>query len=242
MKSHPFLSLALFFILAGASVTACAVTYDSATWRYRMTVEVDTPEGIKTGSAVREIHAFREPKVFSEQTSGHAGVAKGEAVVVDLGKRGVLFALLRGGRSGQDYGYQIVFDAFPYRENAVLSSRGIDYYSHLVAGPVTLTPEQYPMFVRFHDLQDPKTVEVLSVPNSAHAQEKAATKNVEDALGSGVQIRSVTIQMTDDPVTTEVKKYMPTYEPQAEYMKWFNSLPYGDPRKIGPYDFKTGGK
>ncbi|HTK84182.1 MAG TPA: hypothetical protein VL625_03765 [Patescibacteria group bacterium] len=62
--------------------------YSAASGRYKITVTVETPEGLKTGSAVREIYAKSGgPTMLAEASSGHVD-ATGEAVVVDLGKRG----------------------------------------------------------------------------------------------------------------------------------------------------------
>ena len=62
-------------------------------YRYRLTVEVDTPQGLRTGSSVIQVassvsgpYALR-PGVVSTQV-------KGEAVAVDLPGGKVLFALL----------------------------------------------------------------------------------------------------------------------------------------------------
>lgn len=227
--THTVFLLLLSALFAGFAVTACAVTYDHATWRYRMTVTVETPEGLKTGSAVREVSAFREPKLMPEQTSGHAALSKGEAVVVDLGKRGVLFALMRGGRSDEDYGYRVVFDAFPYPSKnggGQLTSGGIDYYSHLKAGPVELPQDDYPIFARFKDLNDFKTIEAVPATDFA------------SAFGAGVHLKSVTIEMTTDPITAAIVQHLPKFGP--DYFNWFKTLKYGDPRRVGPYDFKKG--
>jgi hypothetical protein len=43
-------------LLLGIAVAEAAeVTPLAGSWRYKMTVEVETPEGLKTGSAVREV-------------------------------------------------------------------------------------------------------------------------------------------------------------------------------------------
>src|SRR5689334_19573264 len=64
--------------------------------RYRVTVTVETPEGIKTGSAVREASMYHETSILPDQGGTFYNIAKGQAVAVDLGKRGVLFVLLGG--------------------------------------------------------------------------------------------------------------------------------------------------
>lgn len=169
---------------------------------------------------------------------------KGEAVVVDLGKRGVLFALMPGYRMGVDYGYYVVFDAFPYPPGGgQLTSAGIKYYSHLKAGPVELQPENYPVFVRFRDRHDPKTVEnlmdmkpcpspVTHIPDSSMCVSK---DHFEESFGAGVHLKSVTIEMTKEPVTQGiVKQYAPSYDPIPQFMQWYKTLQFDDPRRFGP--------
>ena len=75
-----------------------------STWNYRITVEIDTPEGIKSGSAVRKVVATLQPKVTPE-TKQVSHRVYGEAVVIDLGKRGVVFALIGS--------HEEVYKAFP---------------------------------------------------------------------------------------------------------------------------------
>lgn len=40
-------------ILVGLGYVSWTILYPSATWRYRLTLEVETPEGVKTGSSPR---------------------------------------------------------------------------------------------------------------------------------------------------------------------------------------------
>src|ERR1700722_12734883 len=116
----------------------------SDSWRYRMTVVVETPEGIKTGSAVREISVHGGIHLLPEM-SPRVDV-EGEAIAVDLGVRGVLFALMRGEQSGsQNYEREILFESFHGSKN--------------IQGRVVLSEDNYPMIVRFRDLKDPRTVE-----------------------------------------------------------------------------------
>lgn len=63
----------------------------SATYHYKLTVEVQTPEGLRTGSSIIEV---RTSPSGSLQPGGIVSKVRGEAVAVDLGPRGTLFALL----------------------------------------------------------------------------------------------------------------------------------------------------
>ncbi len=62
------------------------------TYRYRLSIEVETPEGVAIGSGVLSVRA-----VDARGLDGMLPLSgtDGEAVVVDLGKRGLLFALLK---------------------------------------------------------------------------------------------------------------------------------------------------
>ncbi|PZP55643.1 MAG: hypothetical protein DI586_06155, partial [Micavibrio aeruginosavorus] len=45
-------------VCAGVSM-AWEAKYPSGTWRYKITINIDTPDGVKTGSAVREVTVSR---------------------------------------------------------------------------------------------------------------------------------------------------------------------------------------
>ena len=64
----------------------------SARYRFRMTVEVETPQGLKSGSSVIEVRLARGMAIGD--SSGVSSGVFGEAVVVDL-PDGPLFVLLK---------------------------------------------------------------------------------------------------------------------------------------------------
>lgn len=215
--------------------------FNHGSWNYKLTLVVETPEGQVVGSAVRKISAYREPIILQFLPSAsyaHVDV-KGEAVVVDLGQRGVLFALLKANNEGNGDAEHMVFNEFPFHwkddsgQNHIgggeLTSEGIRYYRSLQAKK-EIDLEKLPMLVRFRDINDPKTIELVD-PN-----------NLEKSFGRGVKLVSATLEMTDDSVTEGVQKYMPPFDEQTSYLEWFRALPYGDFRGIGPYDFRAGGR
>lgn len=220
------------------------VSFPSGTWRYKMTVTVETPEGLKTGSAVREVSVQAGPRLSPHMLP--IVKLKGEAVVVDLGKRGVLFALLSGYKTGIDYGDDIPAIMFsPTR--AVMKDETIRYMSRLKAGPVEVPAEWYPKFVHFKDPKDPKTIELVvemtscanpktGVPDSSVCIDK---DRFGEIYGEDVHLKSVLIEMTDEPVTTGIEKHLP-YGKDADFKKWYKSLPYGDPRAVTRDAFKRG--
>lgn len=192
-------------------LTACGNTnggniFASGKWRYKMTVAVETPEGVKTGSAVREVRIYDGWKPLPEMTPSLK--VKGEAVVVDLGKRGVLFALMRdynpnGYDRGVNYGSRILFDVFPPPEAGAKNITR--YYENLDDVKAILKPEHYPLFVHFTDLSDPKTVEAVSATNTTDEPFRSGTsiiRSLESVFGKGVALKYVTVEMTREQVSS----------------------------------------
>jgi hypothetical protein len=225
---------------AGVESKLLRAFYPRGSWRYRITVEVDTPEGTKTGSSVREVSIQLVPQLTPEmKPTTHLS---GEAVVVDLGNRGVVFALLKGYKVGSDHAKFLPFYIFPFGGDPV-SKEGLKYYSNLKAGSKEIDPEWYPIFVHFLNPKDPKSIQSLiemdRCPNQIPASETLCVKkdHFEDAFGAGVKVKSVKIEMTDLPVTSYVGKYLPPYIQDEDFKSWFRKLPWEDTRRIGPYDF-----
>ncbi|MDP2206479.1 MAG: hypothetical protein Q8K65_09260 [Alphaproteobacteria bacterium] len=216
MKRMMFVLVGLM-VAVGFSAAACAWLpgYPSAKIRYKMTVEVDTPEGIKAGFAVREISMVSRPMLLGVSNDTHVKLEKGEAVVVDLGQRGVLFATLG---SATDSVWTLL-NAFPSpcAEGAV-SRCSVKYYSSLKVGEKAQLPARYyPMFVAFEDLNDPKSAKnvlemkscpdpATGIPNNSRCVEK---DRFEEIFGQGVRLRSVTVEVTDADVETVVQRILP---------------------------------
>ena len=171
-------------------------------YRFRMTVEVETPEGIRRGWSVMEIRSSKEPFRIGNSHSLKNELI-GEAVAVDT-SRGTLFALITNTKSGQP-----LMDAVTY-SLIERSKREISFWNAVtelgrsdhIGRQVELTPDQYPMFVRFPDFRDPTTVE------------KVDPGNLMVKFGPGVHLHRVAIQITNESVTTGIEQRLP----------WLNSL------------------
>lgn len=202
-------------VLVAASV-AVAAEYVNRTesWRYKMTVEVETPEGIKTGFAVREVTVNKvEPEIQGlNVTQAHV---KGEAVVIDLGKRGVLFAV-----PANDY--STVFQAFPMPGKIPgaegFTHAGLDYYSTLKNARADLPPKLYPWLVMFKDINDPKSVIMVKGGEfDVQKQDYVPVDRFAKIFGDGVILKNVMIEMTEEPITWQIDKWLP----------WLNQLKGG---------------
>lgn len=202
------ISCLLMALLATMALAACGQR--SETYRYRMTVEVETPQGLRTGSSVIEVSLTQTGKDSWAPPEARGVNARilGEAVAVDLPDDRVLFALLR---SEQNVDAAKWFAHWAIRtpdfSGEYGSVRTAEYMKeHRLSGvlPRTLPPaghlperSAYPMMVTFRDIDDPTSVALVD------PDDLAAT------FGEGVRLRRITIEMTDDAVTTGIEKRLP---------------------------------
>ncbi len=125
--------------------------------RYRLTVEVDTPNGVKTGSSVLE-EAFNPGNSYEFSASRRT---YGEAPTVDLGGGKYLFALLADPTYKRSMQNMIsrMFD-YPEYLSPGKSIKLVDRFAEAnESKPLTvIKPEDYPMLVTFDDIKNPKSV------------------------------------------------------------------------------------
>src|SRR5690242_4839094 len=88
-----------------------SVMYPSLTLRYRLTLEAEVDGQPKSGSGVIEVTYAKKPEIAGQDLSvSH----RGEAVVLDLGNRGTIFALLVAGTDNRSSPEWIVLRAFDF--------------------------------------------------------------------------------------------------------------------------------
>jgi hypothetical protein len=192
---------AIGLLAAGTAwLTGCAMQAQ-ARLRYRMTVEVETPEGMKSGSSVIESIITKGPR-FGD-SSGISYAVKGEAVIVDLGGGQMLFALLSGlDREPRFFQAHLFHNALergavatPPLPRKYTAQEWREERAAAMSGKplVVLQPEDYPKLVRFRDLADPRTIEAVD------------PLSLSTAFGQGVALKKVSIEVTDDEPEPRIK-------------------------------------
>lgn len=190
-------AVALSFLVAACNPFARTYTY-----RYRITVEVDTRQGLRTGSSVWETSAWQGSGIPDNAIRSRV---RGEAVAVDL-PGGTLFALLRGQDMDLDYPVGLVSSAL--REHPLPGVTMTDDWKanrELIASKkpaVQLPFGLYPLLVRFRDINNPASVE------------KVDTNDLAASFGPGVRLRRITVAVTDDEVTRGID----------QRLRWLNDL------------------
>ncbi|WP_432200634.1 hypothetical protein ACRAQ7_13955 [Erythrobacter sp. W53] len=209
MKMFAKIVLGLLGVLA---LSGCIpLTDPTPTYRYRLTVEIDTPEGLKTGSSVIEVDTRVAGKRSIPSPGRRSQKVRGEAVAIEMPDGKVLFALLRSD-DFVDWAGTVLYmlgpkfrgeDAVAQTVKAIVSDRREKtlprYFPRAGRNP---RMSGYPMLVTFEDLSDPTTV------TRVDPDDLAAT------FGEGVSISRITVQVTDDPVTTGIEErlgWLPNY-------------------------------
>lgn len=194
---------AAWLALAALILSNCAVAEEAEDrapdYRYRLTIEVETTEGLKTGSSVIEVR-----QSIGRTTMGGFGEQvflriRGEAVAVDLPEGRTLYALLRSG-GDVEWAARVI----PFLSPDANDDNSLDDLL-LLEGKKELPRTwskpgpfhnrlAYPMMVTFGDEADPTSVAEVD------PDDLAAT------FGEGVKLKRIAAELTDDPMTAGIEK------------------------------------
>lgn len=183
-------------------------------WNEKITVIVQTPDGEKSGSSVTKFSG-----TYGYSLGAGEGLSvrlQGEATVVELGHGKYLFALME--RTGGSFAWGAVEDQLPPTGTEAKMAK----LQSLVGQKIELQPKFYPMLVTFGNINDPKSVKEVK------PDDLAAT------FGSGTSLKSITLEITDEPVTEGVvEKVLPWIgDPEVWDGRIWKELPEGASRKL----------
>jgi hypothetical protein len=217
--------LTIFAAFIIAAVIIFQLAYPNATVRYRLTLEADVDGKPSTGSGVVEVTYRANPQLLGASAEFVINV-RGEAVALDLGQRGTLFALLTAGEDSRSGPEWIVLRAFNFPGGALPSpmEKGISDVRKL-SGKVELSLESLALLVRFRDTNDPITVE------------KVDPLNLDQSFGPGVKLKRATLEMMSDgfwpfswfgitgvPVTREIDQKLPWVSEKSSIATFWRAL------------------
>jgi hypothetical protein len=167
-------------------------------YRYKLTLAVNTPDGLKRHSSVVEV-LFREVSIPARGTMHKL---RGEALYLDLGSGARPLIALLTCRPPLKHREEPHWtrDAGP-NDNLLTPLYGealqgniLDYVRRIarMRGPRQITPADLPDLVTFADMSDPKSV-IKVDPNDLKA-----------SLGQNTTWHEITLEITDEPITTGI--------------------------------------
>jgi len=205
-KPSKIITICVFATLALALLSGC--DRPLPTYRYKLTVEVETPSGLKHGSSVIEVRSTDKGRGFpGPEAGGIDSSVIGEAVPIELSNGVIVFALLE---RPFDYDYaagvmttlnkdirgRLSYSEFltrlKQRREALSVPREIDN-----PNPAKPPIANWPMMVTFRNRSDPSSVIEVD-PEKPQA-----------ILGRGVRIKNITAQVTNDAVDHKIANYLP---------------------------------
>lgn len=213
-------SLGYIVTLLAAAAAAYMLLYPTTYYRFRMTVHVETPQGLKSGSSVLEARTRRYPEWTTLGNNTGETSLVGEAVFVDLGldennSHKNLIALLAHGERAKGIDFQflpgkVFASVLSHSRETDLRDRAMEL-SKLPAGTkAELRGELIPTLVSFSNSNDPNSGVVLR-PDS-----------FDVAFGKGFRLREVSIEIISggswlrefsgsagEPVTRRIEKKLP---------------------------------
>lgn len=165
-RSRGGLARMIGLLAVAVALASCSLLTEEASYRFRMSVEAETPNGTRTGASVLQVNASKNIALTAHEHQGGAAV-QGEAVILEL-PDGPVFVLLTDrsrNANGPIWLAVQVTKAFDPSVNAsdagdfLASVREIDDSDARVA---ILPREDWPLMVRFRDISDPMTVELVN--------------------------------------------------------------------------------
>jgi hypothetical protein len=198
--------------------------YPTCTFRYKLTAEVMTPEGVKTGSSVIEVSYSHN----ANYGGGHAPDlnAVGEAVFIPIDQKRLFVVTLtnaaadRPGRQFRGYydepqylwGVMDLY-AFPLKTfnlDWAIDERGLCRQVEEVAKTNRRYPAPFPnlpTLVVFEDTNDPNSVKVVQ------------PEKLSDVLGEGYALQNVWLEMTKETPTNTGMKMFPWWDQKVQEQK-----------------------
>ncbi|MGH1418593.1 MAG: hypothetical protein ACRBCJ_07020 [Hyphomicrobiaceae bacterium] len=180
--------------------------------KFRLTVNVEVDGKIHSGSSVVEVQWTRTISMFRGLSPGYSKKVMGEAVLVDLGKHGVLLTLLRRYSRTEilpkpRHVFDIPMRAFYRNKQQSRSKRSIkipEAFARMRSlddekTKRTLAPDNLPMFVLLPDVRDRDSAFPVN------------PQKFEQDIAPGVKFISAEIELTRDPITYHLAGELPWF-------------------------------
>lgn len=191
--------MALLMLAAAAlALTGCVSSHHYL--RYRMTIEIETPQGLRTGSGVLEVRLRARP--FPAPGSSHQTDLRGEAIPIDLAGGRTIYAVLDG-PGNRNSAHHLPREAFgariPEMAGPIEARTSAEEQFEFLRSrrpSADLRPDEWPMLAEFRNQADPRSVETVRVDSNG-------------GIGPGLRVRRIRIEITEDEVTEGIERRLP---------------------------------
>lgn len=199
-----------------ALLSGCGV-FGGNSYRFKMTVEVDTPQGLRKGSSVYEVTA-RSKAGLDPSGKVREKTLRGEAVAVDLPGGKTLFALLKTvNPMREDLALMSMAALDPAFKNDWVESAARIRNEDGIRSPAWIAASNYPLLVTFGNLSDPKSVA------------RVDPVNLTTSFGPGVRLKGISVEVTDGAVTIGIERRLGWLPKVYDMLRGVEFTPEGIP-------------
>lgn len=185
------------FVLVGGGIVGCwQLVNPTSTHRIRLGIEIDTPDGVRSGSSVIDVRFSNLNIGPPEMRHMHISVS-GEAVFVDLGNGKNVIAILGFGPKGDGEG---IGRLVAVASGASTKSDG----TSTPAITVTLPANLIPTLITFTDINDPTTAQVVYATEMREfrdsrgwlqSEPRVAIDRFTELFGPGVRLNRASVEI-----------------------------------------------
>lgn len=198
-------SIAAFIVLLiGGTVSwVKLVAYPDYSYRYRLTLSIETDGQVHTGSSVIEV-VWKGGIPFGDVGPYHPSI-RGQAAVVDLGAKGAVVATLINGES-----YGAASDGALSALWIAATAFGNDSTNKKLpelprlTGRRDLASDNMPRLIWFSDIADPKTARVIF------------RTEIPRLFGPGARLVAAHVEITRDPIIIDIDKKLVWFRAWAD--------------------------
>lgn len=194
----------LLGIVAAAAVAlylGVTLAFPSYTHRYRLTIEIDTPQGVRSGSSVVAV-TRKDVRWILIAQGRYEFSTHGEAPFIDLGDNRHAIAVMAHGPRAEDVDQMtsMPIEAYGYYrwDEAAWTGRV------QMKGPVELKTPLIPTIVTFADRSDARSAKVVFGSGGRESVDRFA-----EQFNVGVKFKRAWIETTGEPISQSIETKIP---------------------------------
>jgi hypothetical protein len=201
----PRKTVAVILLVVAGGFACWRLSFPAVSYRYRLTVAVETDGEVHTGSSVVELQFRFFPRWLLSKVKRNYNVwVTGQAVLIDLGGRGVLVAALDG--AGYERGTTAIWlpgcaflpVAWKDASDSPMTAENQWKVSQLKE-PTDLGPACMPAFYWFSSPADLTGAKAVKLAEFA------------SVIGGATRLVSAQVEITSDPPVIDIDKKLPAY-------------------------------
>jgi hypothetical protein len=206
LTRFPWKTLAGALLVIGWFVAWWQLGFPTASYRYRLTVAVETDGKVHAGSSVIELFFRFNPKWLGPSGGTYNVWVTGQAALIDLGARGALVAALANYPPDPSVVNASLLPSCAFLPAAwkdpadsLTTAKNQWTISQFRKGPVDLGPGCMPAFYWFAN------------PADLAGVKEVKPKDFAAVIGDAARLVSARVEITRDPLDIDIDKKLPAY-------------------------------